>query len=111
MSTTIITEHPGWHETPAGEPVRVVEHRGVAWLAHWESEREHLLLRPIGTNSNGDGDGHGHVHSEQPPVAYTSTVDLPTAAEAAPLLDALVPLGTVARLTTPSLWDAIVERR
>lgn len=99
MSTTIITEHPGWHETPAGEPVRVVEHQGVAWLARWESEREHLLLRPLGTNGDGD--------SEQPPVAYTSAVDLPTAAEGALLLDALVPLGTVARLTTPSLWDAI----
>ncbi|MFE4634826.1 hypothetical protein ACFRJ1_15810 [Streptomyces sp. NPDC056773] len=98
MSTTIITEHPGWHETPVGEPVRVVEHRGVAWLAHWGSEREHLLLRPLGA---GGADGG------QPPVAYTSAVDLPTTAEGIPLLDALVPLGTVARLTNPSLWDAI----
>ncbi|MER6249806.1 hypothetical protein ABT224_00180 [Streptomyces sp. NPDC001584] len=96
MSTTIITEHPGWHETAAGEPVRVVEHQGAAWLAHWESEREHLLLRPL------DADA-----AEQPLVAYTSAVDLPTAAEGALLLDELVSLGTVARLTNPSLWDAI----
>ncbi|MEV0410332.1 hypothetical protein AB0I68_05820 [Streptomyces sp. NPDC050448] len=96
MSTTIITEHPGWHETPGGEPVRVVEHQGAAWLAHWEREREHLLLRPLDADAD-----------EQPPVAYTSAVDLPTAAEGALLLDELVSLGTVARLTNPSLWDAI----
>ncbi|WP_405679335.1 hypothetical protein OG859_18745 [Streptomyces sp. NBC_00048] len=96
MSTTIVTEHPGWHQTTTGEPVRVVEHQGAAWLAHWEREREHLLLRPLDA-----------VAEEQPPVAYTSAVDLPTAAEGALLLDELVSLGTVARLTNPSLWDAI----
>ncbi|MFD6885125.1 hypothetical protein [Streptomyces sp. NPDC059957] len=96
MSTTIIIEHPGWHETAAGEPVRVVEHQGAAWLAHWETEREHLLLRPL-----------DHSEGEQPHVAYTSAVDLPTADEGALLLDKLVSLGTVARLTNPSLWDAI----
>lgn len=96
MSTTIITEHPGWHETSADEPVRVVEHQGATWLAHWESEREHLLLRPLDADAG-----------EQPPVAYTSAVDLPTAAEGTLLLDELVSLGTVARLTNPSLWDAI----
>ncbi|MGW1762742.1 hypothetical protein ACWCQL_01395 [Streptomyces sp. NPDC002073] len=96
MSTTFVTEHLGWHRTPEGEPVRVVEHQGAAWMAHWEREREHLLLRPL------DAD-----FGEQPAVAYTSAVDLPTVAEGALLLDELVPLGTVARLTTPSLWDAI----
>ncbi|GGP35134.1 hypothetical protein [Streptomyces melanogenes] len=96
MSTTIITEHPGWHETPTGEPVRIVEHQGAAWLAHWETEREHLLLRAL-----------DRTEGEQPPVAYTSAVDLPTADEGVLLLDELVSLGTVARLTNPSLWDAI----
>ncbi|MER8097422.1 hypothetical protein [Streptomyces goshikiensis] len=96
MSTTIITEHPGWHETPGADPVRIVEHQGAAWLAHWETERGHLLLRPLGAEN-----------TEQPPVAYTSAVELPTAVEGALLLDELVSLGTVARLTNPSLWDAI----
>lgn len=103
MSTTIITEHPGWHETPAGEPVRVIEYRGTAWLALWETEREHLLLRPLDADSYGISNGV----SDQPPIAYTSAVDLPTAPGATSLLDELVPLGTVARLTNPSLWDAI----
>ncbi|MCP3822390.1 hypothetical protein NLX86_31185 [Streptomyces sp. A3M-1-3] len=96
MSTTIITEHPAWHETPEGEPVRLVEHQGSVWLAQWETEREHLLLRPLDAEAG-----------EQPPVAYTSSIDLPTTDKATPLLDELVPLGTVARLTNPSLWDAI----
>ncbi|WP_330261772.1 hypothetical protein [Streptomyces sp. NBC_00539] len=96
MSTTIITEHPGWHTTPDDEPVRVVEFQGAAWLAHWESEREHLLLRALDPAA-----------ADQPPVAYTSAVELPTAAEGTLLLDELVSLGTVARLTNPSLWDAI----
>lgn len=97
MSTTIITEHPAWHTTPDGGQARLVEHKGAAWLAMWDQQREHLLLRPLG------GDP-----VEQPPVAYTSPIDLPTAPEPSPLLDALVRLGTVARLTNPSLWDSIV---
>ncbi|MEE1791047.1 hypothetical protein PUR28_09750 [Streptomyces sp. BE308] len=96
MSTTIITEHPGWHETSAGDPVRVVEHQGAAWLAHGQSDPGHLRLLRLDTGTG-----------EQPPVAYTSAVDLPTPSEGAPLLAELVSLGTVARLTNPSLWDAI----
>ncbi|NYE42326.1 hypothetical protein [Streptomyces fulvorobeus] len=96
MSTTVITEHPAWYETPDGEPVRVVEHQGAAWLAHWERDREHLLFHPLDPDVG-----------EQPSVAYTSSIDLPTPSEATPLLDELVCLGTVARLTNPSLWDAV----
>ncbi|WP_267242729.1 hypothetical protein [Streptomyces sp. PR69] len=99
MSAKIITEHPAWRTTPKGEQARLVEHEGAAWLAIWNHRSEHLALQAI----------TGDPAAEQPPVAYTSPIDLPTTPEqAVPLLDELVRLGTVARLTNPSLWDAIV---
>ncbi|MCT9090571.1 hypothetical protein N4G70_17160 [Streptomyces sp. ASQP_92] len=94
MSTTsIVTEHPAWHETPEGV-VRVVEHNGVAWVAHWQGDA--LLLRSVGTTD-----------VELPPVAYVSPINLPHHTEAQPLVRELARLGTVQRLTNPSLWDAI----
>ncbi|WP_435611763.1 hypothetical protein [Streptomyces sp. bgisy159] len=99
MSTKIITEHPAWQTTAKEERARLVEHGGAAWLAVWNHRSEHLALWPV----------TGDPAAEQPPVAYTSPIELPAAPEqAAPLLDALVRLGTVARLTNTSLWDAIV---
>lgn len=97
MSTTIITEHPGWHTTADGDRARLVEHGGTVWLALWNNANAHLALWPI------EGDGA----AEQPFPAYTSPIELPAPREAGPLLAELVSLGTVARLNNPSLWDAI----
>lgn len=98
MSTTIITEHPGWHETDRGEALRVVEHQGAVWLAHWRGDG--LIIHSV-------GDAPGSAQADPPPVALTSSEDLPRDLEAAPLVGRLASLGTVARLTNPSLWDAI----
>ncbi|MCZ0980299.1 hypothetical protein O1L60_18430 [Streptomyces diastatochromogenes] len=99
MTTLVTVDHPAWNPTPTGGQARVVEHRGNVWLALWDRRNEHLALRPV----------TGDTAAEPPPVAYTSPIELPVAPEeAVPLLDELVRLGTVARLTNPSLWDAIV---
>ncbi|MGA5268044.1 hypothetical protein [Streptomyces lydicamycinicus] len=94
MSATINTDHLGWDETPAGEPVRLVEHNGVAWVARWADET--LVMRPTDP-----------ARMDAPSVAYTSPVRLPYEDETQPLVDELMRLGTVQRLTNPSLWDAI----
>ncbi|MGW8767659.1 hypothetical protein ACWGN5_34820 [Streptomyces sp. NPDC055815] len=99
MSTQIIADHLAWSATPKGEQARVVEHQGDAWLAVWNPHDEHLALWAV----------TGDAAAEQPLVDYTSPIELPVAPEeAVPLLDELVRLGSVARLTNPSLWDAIV---
>ncbi|MFC5214327.1 hypothetical protein [Streptomyces coerulescens] len=98
MSTTIIADHPTWQTTPEGDRVRLVEHNGEPWVATWTPRRRHLLLQPLTSGS-----------VEPPALSYTSAITLPPATEQGrPLLDALVKLGTVVRLTNPSLWDAIV---
>jgi 3-methyladenine DNA glycosylase/8-oxoguanine DNA glycosylase len=94
MTASLTTEHPSWHPTDNSGALRVVEHNDAIWTAHWTADA--LTLRPIAS-----------PYSEAPPVAYTSPINLPTATEAQPLVDELVRLGTVQRLTNPSLWDAI----
>ncbi|MBD0709189.1 hypothetical protein BU197_12575 [Streptomyces sp. CBMA291] len=99
MGTTLITEHPAWHTTAEGTRARLVEHDGTTWLATWNHQLQHLGLRPVSGNSL----------SEPPPLAYTSSIELPaTPTKAEPLFGELVRLGTVAHLKNPSLWDAIV---
>ncbi|MFJ4871291.1 hypothetical protein [Streptomyces sp. NPDC088757] len=99
MSTRIVTDHPGWIETAEGDQARVVEHREGVWLAVRHRRYEHLSLRLLA----GDPD------AEPPPVAYTSPIALPVAPEGSEALyDGLVRLGTLVRLTNPSLWDALV---
>ncbi|MFE2599816.1 hypothetical protein ACFXCZ_25525 [Streptomyces sp. NPDC059396] len=98
-TTTTTTEHPGWHETDNGEAFRVVEHQGVIWVAHANSDGP--VTRPSGTNAGTAN------HPAPPPISYTSPLELPPHPEAAPLVRRLAELGTVARLTNPSLWDAI----
>ncbi|MFC9294363.1 hypothetical protein ACFTWH_00380 [Streptomyces sp. NPDC057011] len=98
MSTTIIADHPAWRITPTGEQARLVEHQGDAWLTIWNPRAEHLGLWPI----------TGDAAADQPPVAYTSPIELPaTPDHAEPLFAELVQLGTVARLNNPSIWDAL----
>ncbi|GHE90272.1 hypothetical protein GCM10018785_66470 [Streptomyces longispororuber] len=94
MSTTIITEHPSWHVSDDGTAVRVVEYAGTIWSAHWNATG--LTLCPTGTGS-----------TEAPPVARTSPDTLPSHRDVQALVTKLACLGTVQRLTNPSLWDAI----
>lgn len=94
MSATMNTEHPGWHETSEGGAVRAVEYAGTLWSAHWTDES--LVLRPVNSPD-----------AEAPPVAYASAINLPAHPEVQPLVDELARLGTVQRLTNPSLWDAV----
>lgn len=94
MSTTITIDHPGWRRADSGGVIRVVERDGVPWVARWANES--LQLRSV-----------GNPKAREPDVAYTSPIRLPFSDEAAPLVDELGRLGTIARLTNPSLWDAI----
>ncbi|MGW6849007.1 hypothetical protein ACWGCK_09625 [Streptomyces virginiae] len=98
MSTTLATDHPAWMMPPGlnGEALRVVEYKGVPWLAHWQGAG--LVLRPLGTD-----------HAEAPTISYTSAIMLPREREQDRLAQTLAQLGTVARLTTPDLWDSITS--
>ncbi|MEU5001523.1 hypothetical protein [Streptomyces sp. NPDC021622] len=77
-----------------GLPTRVLRHDGVTWFAHWDGIT--LALRPVGADA------------EAPPeLSHTPTAQLPHGNAPEPLLRPLVALGTTARLSNPSLWDAI----
>lgn len=95
MITTLTTDHPGWITGPAGEPVRLVVHDDVPWLADWQPAAG-LILRPLDAKD-----------APAPPAPHTTPHHLPTGPDAAPLLQSLATLGNVQRLTNPSLWDAI----
>ncbi|NGO71461.1 hypothetical protein [Streptomyces boncukensis] len=95
MTITLTTDHPGWLTGPASEPVRLVMYEDVPWLAVWQPTAG-LVLRPIGTEN-----------AVAPPAPRTAPHELPTAPEAAPLVQRIATLGHAQRLTNPSLWDAI----
>ncbi|MFI1966904.1 hypothetical protein ACH429_22795 [Streptomyces pathocidini] len=98
MTTTLTIDHPGWLTGPAGDPVRLVVHNGVAWLADWQPAAG-LILRPVGTDHT--------TTATAPPAPHTSPHTLPVTPDAAPLVNEFATLGNVQRLTNPSLWDAI----
>ncbi|MEE1929683.1 hypothetical protein V1J52_16065 [Streptomyces sp. TRM 70351] len=98
MITTLTTDHPGWIAGSMGEPVRLVVHDDAPWLAAWQPAAG-LLLRPLAL---AEADG-----AAPPPAPRTTPQHLPDGSDAAPLVRRLVTLGTVQRLTNPSLWDAI----
>ncbi|WP_253370895.1 hypothetical protein [Streptomyces sp. RKCA744] len=98
-TTTVITEHPAWHEAPGGAALRVVEHQGGRWLAHWQGAAGLTLRRTDVADPE--------AKAEAPPLARTAAAGLPPHPEAVALVDELALLGTVTRLTNPSLWDAI----
>ncbi|MFI9063044.1 hypothetical protein ACIGQE_14355 [Streptomyces sp. NPDC053429] len=66
----------------------------MPWLLHWQGDG--LVMRPIGTSD-----------AEAPTITYTSPLHLPRQPEQAPLVNTLAGLGTVARVATLDLWDAI----
>lgn len=94
--TTLTTDHPGWITGRAGDPVRLVDHQGVPWLAHWRPSAG-LLLRPLGTDDA----------TSPPPAPHTGPDELPTVPEAGLLVREVAALGRVQRLSNPCLWDAI----
>ncbi|WP_234440434.1 hypothetical protein [Streptomyces rimosus] len=96
MALTLITDHPAWMDGPHGTRVRLVAYQGSPWLAVC-SPAQALTLRLVGA----EGDG------QSPPVLSVAPSILPASRTAATLVQCLASLGTVQRLTNPSLWDAI----
>jgi 3-methyladenine DNA glycosylase/8-oxoguanine DNA glycosylase len=95
MKTALTIDHPGWTTDPDSDKlVRVVEHQGAAWLAC--SHGPALTLEPLGDEK-----------APQPALSYTSSEELPHGSAPTPLVERLAALGTVVRLTNPSLWDAL----
>jgi DNA-3-methyladenine glycosylase II len=92
--TTLITDHPAWITDQVGLAARVVQHDGSLWFASWTGTA--LDLRPLDASA-----------TTRPPLSHTPATQLPHAKAAHPLVKPLSALGTVARLTNPSLWDAI----
>ena len=97
MTSTLSTDHPGWHTGKSGNLVRLVLHDDVPWLAVWEPGTG-LRLSPIGSDD-----------ATAPPAPRVSPHALPNTVAAAPLVRRLVALGDVQRLTNPSLWDALTS--
>lgn len=95
MTTTLATDHPGWLTGLTGEPVRLVIHHNVPWLAHWQPAVG-LVLRPLGSDN-----------ATAPPTPHTAPHALPTTSGAVSVAQRFATLGTVHRLTNPSLWDAV----
>ncbi|MFF0723760.1 hypothetical protein [Streptomyces sp. NPDC004134] len=93
--TSLTTDHPGWLTGPSDEPVRLVTHQGVPWLAEWRPAAG-LLLHPVGAEG-----------TVAPSAPCTAPQELPPSPEAAPVVRRFATLGTVQRLTNPSLWDAV----
>ncbi|WP_206442015.1 hypothetical protein [Streptomyces boncukensis] len=93
--TSLTIDHPGWLTGTSGEPVRLVTHEGVPWLAEWQPAAG-LVLRPVGAEG-----------TATPSAPRTAPQELPNTREAAPVVRQFATLGIVQRLTNPSLWDAI----
>ncbi len=91
---TLTVDHPAWQTCTDDVPVRLVEHHGAPWLAFYRDGGLHLNAVRESTTA-------------PPSVSVTSPEVLPSAPAAAALVQQLAALGSVHRLTNPSLWDAI----
>ncbi|MDX3224497.1 hypothetical protein [Streptomyces sp. ME19-01-6] len=90
---SLCTDHPGWTETESGRWQRLLSNeRGATWVASWNGQA--LDFMPLA------GDG------SLPDLTYTHCHRLPLAAPRQ-LTGALSILGTIVRVTNPSLWDAL----
>ncbi|MET9445959.1 hypothetical protein [Streptomyces cinerochromogenes] len=94
MSTTLITDHPAWITNADGQAARVVSHDGAIWFAQWNGDS--LGLCPVDASDKA-----------APLLSRTPSAQLPHGKVPEPFLRPLAALGTVVRLTNPSLWDAI----
>ncbi|MFE5162665.1 hypothetical protein ACFRNT_29995 [Streptomyces sp. NPDC056697] len=90
---SLCTDHPGWTDTESGRPYRPLSNeRGTTWLASWDGQA--LDFMPMA--------GNGSL----PDLTYTHRQHLPPAAPRQ-LTNALSTLGTIVRISNPSLWDAL----
>ncbi|MEY9848294.1 3-methyladenine DNA glycosylase/8-oxoguanine DNA glycosylase [Streptacidiphilus sp. BW17] len=92
-ATSLTVEHPAWVEHPGGR-ARLMKTGSGTWLAAW-SPKQGLGLTCVA----GSEDVKPHVDS-------VSCEQLPAATEPA-LVRELAGLGTVQRVSNPSLWDAV----
>lgn len=90
---SLCTDHPGWAYTESGHCNRLLSNeQGAIWLASWNGKA--LDFMPLA--------GGGSL----PDLTYTHCQQLPPAAPRQ-LTNALSPLGTIVRISNPSLWDAL----
>ncbi|MCQ8835463.1 hypothetical protein [Streptomyces malaysiensis] len=89
---SLCTDHPGWTDTESRCYRLLSNEQGGTWLASWDGQA--LDFMPMA------GDG------SLPDLTYTHHHQLPPAVPHQ-LADALAPLGTIVRISNPSLWDAL----
>ncbi|SEO55368.1 DNA glycosylase family protein [Actinacidiphila rubida] len=95
MTTTLLTDHPAWTVQPDGTTGRLAAAESGTWYAAWDGAAVALTLL----------DGPGET---APAVRTTSATDLPQRAPGG-LTTALAALGTVHRMPSPTLWEAITS--
>ncbi|WP_333769591.1 hypothetical protein [Streptomyces sp. IBSBF 2435] len=95
-STTLLTDHPAWTVRPDGTTCRLVTVGADAWFVAWDGAK----LVPTKVCAS--------VVSSPPAAIETPPVNLPPRAPG-PLTTALAALGTVHRLPSPTLWEAITS--
>ncbi|WNI20307.1 hypothetical protein [Actinacidiphila sp. ITFR-21] len=93
--TTLLTDHPAWTVDSDGTTCRLAAVGADAWFLAWDG----IALVPTRL---GGPDTEGVTAAVETPAA-----DLPRAPR--PLTDALAGLGTVHRLASPTLWEAITS--
>ncbi|MFD8379053.1 hypothetical protein ACFV2X_11025 [Streptomyces sp. NPDC059679] len=91
---SLCTDHPGWTETESGRWHRLLSNeRGATWVTSWTGQA--LDFMPLA------GDGR------LPELTYTHCRRLLPPAAPRQLTNALSILGTIVRVSNPSLWDAL----
>lgn len=94
--TTLLIDHPAWTVLPDGTTCRLVTVGADAWFMAWDG----IALVPSKLG--------GPTADSAPASVETPTVDLPPRAPRQ-LSEALGQLGTVHRLPSPTLWEAITS--
>jgi DNA-3-methyladenine glycosylase II len=95
-TTTLLTDHPAWTVCPDGTTCRLVTAGPDAWFVVWDGTE--LVPTKLG----------GSAADKTVAAIETWPVNLPPRAPG-PLTTALAPLGTVHRLPSPTLWEAITS--
>ncbi|MFC4035676.1 hypothetical protein ACFO3J_30025 [Streptomyces polygonati] len=92
---TLLTDHPAWTEQPDGTPARLVTTDTGAWHVAW-------------TGGSLTATALEGTLTPAPIPVETQTTDLPPSAPGE-LTEALTGLGTVCRVSSPTLWEAITS--
>jgi 3-methyladenine DNA glycosylase/8-oxoguanine DNA glycosylase len=95
-TTTLLTDHPAWTVRPDGTTCRLAIVGAEAWFVTWDGTE--LVVMELG----------GSVVNKTVAAVETLPEDLPPRAPS-PLTTALAQLGTVHRLPSPTLWEAITS--